>query len=141
MSCSCSRRRSVWSSNTRTAAPGSAMGIVVSSRMRSPNRISTEVAAASAMARATGSDHAGGLERDRRLSKHGGDERELGLAEAPGAVPREGHGTHRAAGCDEGCAQPGPGRLLYEIGPAPARLFLHVLREGEGAPAQRQLEE
>src|SRR5438034_910937 len=60
MSCSCSRRRSVWSSNTRTADPGSAMGIMASSRMRSPNRSSTGVGAASAMARATGSAHAGG---------------------------------------------------------------------------------
>src|SRR5437763_267597 len=60
MSCSCRRRRSVWSSNTSTAEPGSAIGMVVRSSARSPARISTEVADGSAMARATGSDQAGG---------------------------------------------------------------------------------
>src|SRR6266480_909184 len=60
MSCSCSRRRSVWSSNTSTAEPGSAMGIAVKDRVRSPARISTSVAVGSARARATGSDQAGG---------------------------------------------------------------------------------
>src|SRR6266480_3415678 len=60
MSCSCSRRRSVWSSNTRTAEPGSAMGMAVRSSTRSPARISAVLADGSAMARATGSDQAGG---------------------------------------------------------------------------------
>src|SRR3989441_9564418 len=60
MSCSCRRRRSVWSSNTSTAAPGSAMGIAVKDNDRSPWRISIRVAVGSASARATGSDHAGG---------------------------------------------------------------------------------
>src|SRR5947208_2612085 len=60
MSCSCRRRRSVWSSNTSTAEPGSAIGMVGRSSARSPARISTEVADGSAMARATGSDQAGG---------------------------------------------------------------------------------
>src|SRR3989442_1200808 len=60
MSCSCSRRRSVWSSNTRTAEPGSAMGMAVSSSTRSPARVSAVLADGSAVARATGSDQAGG---------------------------------------------------------------------------------
>src|SRR5947208_1509556 len=60
MSCSCSRRRSVWSSNTRTAEPDSAMGMAVRSSTRSPARISTVLADGSAIARATGSDQAGG---------------------------------------------------------------------------------
>src|SRR2546425_686071 len=60
MSCSCRRRRSVWSSNTSTAAPGSAMGIAVKDSDRSPWRISIRVAVGSASARATGFDHAGG---------------------------------------------------------------------------------
>src|SRR5256884_6162741 len=60
MSCSCRRRRSVWSSNTSTAAPGSAMGITVKDSGRSPWRISVWVAVGSASARAAASDHAGG---------------------------------------------------------------------------------
>src|SRR6266496_1817545 len=60
MSWSCRRRRSVWSSNTSTADPGSAIGMTVKSNTRSPARISTVLAEGSAMARATGSDQAGG---------------------------------------------------------------------------------
>src|SRR5207249_3947794 len=72
MSCSCSRRRSVWSSKTRTAEPGSAMGMAVRSSVRSPARISAVLADGSAMARATGSDQAGGRGEGGRRAGGGG---------------------------------------------------------------------
>ena len=60
ISWSCSRRLSVWSSKTRTAAPGSASGMVERSSGRSPARSSTVLGVRSITARPTGSAQAGG---------------------------------------------------------------------------------
>src|SRR6266550_4729139 len=60
MSWSWSRRLSVWSSKTRTAAPGSASGIAVRSSERSAERTSVVLRVRSVTARPTGSAQAGG---------------------------------------------------------------------------------
>ena len=60
MSWSWSRRLSVWSSNTRTAAPGSPSGIAVSSSERSAERSSVVLGVRSVTARPTASAQGGG---------------------------------------------------------------------------------